>query len=122
MLRLGLPKDLKDNFFFFDQISLILTHGVRFMQSLMANLDYVILDLMQVESNLKNNKKMYGTNCHFQDAWATKLACVKSMVGVDGKVLLPGEWQKFNKTRLRHFLNFDFQIIFLGGKDLRFRS
>jgi glutaredoxin-related protein len=58
----------------------------------MANLDYVILDMTQVESNLKKNKKMYETNCHFQDAWATKLACVKSMVGVHGKVLLPSEW------------------------------
>jgi hypothetical protein len=72
MLPLGLPKDFKDNFFFFDQISLIFTHGVSFRQTPMANLDYVILDLTQVESNLKKNRKMYEMNCHFQDAWASK--------------------------------------------------
>ncbi len=59
---------------------------------------------------------MYEMNCHFQDAWTTKLACVKFMVNVDGKMLLLGEWQKFNKTRLRHLLNFDFQIIFWGER------
>jgi len=31
----------------------------------MANLDYVILDLTQVESNLKKSKKMYEMNCDF---------------------------------------------------------
>ncbi len=38
------------------------------------------------------------------------------MVGVDGKVLLPCEWQKFNKTKLRHLFDFDFQIIFWGER------
>jgi hypothetical protein len=76
----------------FDQISLILTHGVSFRQTPIANFDDVILDLTQVESNLKKNKKMYEMNCHFQDAWTTKLACVKFMVNVDGKMLLLGEW------------------------------
>jgi hypothetical protein len=59
---------------------------------------------------------MYEMNCHFQDAWATMLACVKSMIGVDGKVMLLGEWHKFNKTRLRHLLSFHFQIIFFGKR------
>jgi hypothetical protein len=43
---------------------------------------------------------MYELNCHFQDAWVTKLVCVKSMVGFDGKVMLLSGWKKINETKL----------------------
>jgi hypothetical protein len=34
------------------------------------------------------------------------------------RLMLPSEWQRFNKTRLGHLFSFDFQIAF-GGRGPR---
>jgi hypothetical protein len=54
-----------------------------------VDVDCVVLNLAQVETNLESSKKqkrLYEMNLCFQNTWAAKLPWAKSMVGVDGKV------------------------------------
>ncbi len=66
-----------------------LTRDATCNQSLEIDVDCAFIDSIQVEVELKNNKKwkkVYEMNYHFQDAWVAKLPWAKLVVVVDGRV------------------------------------
>lgn len=66
-----------------------LIHDATCNQSLEVDVDCVIIDSIQVEVEVENNKKwkkVYETNYCFQDAWVAKLLWAKLVVVSDGRV------------------------------------
>ncbi len=84
---LVVPKNFKYNFFFFDCVSI----DPFVVASSNQNAEYVVMviDPTQVEvdlANIKEKKKMYEMNHHFQNSWVAKLPWIEFVMVVDGKV------------------------------------
>jgi hypothetical protein len=81
------PRNFKHKFFFLFNHLLI---NLSYIASTSQNFKLDVVNPFQVELDLINNKKrkkMYGMNCCFQNSWAMKFSCAKSVVCIDINVI-----------------------------------